>query len=158
MNKNIILALILLNSLFWGCKNAPVSNTANMNSYNQIILFHNSPGPDFHNNHAVIESTWISKDTLILVVSYSGGCREHQFKLFGSRSILKTNPSQAEFYLSHNSNNDMCEAWITITVKFDISPFKDYYKQNFGDGGPVLLRIYEPGTNRMYEPLIRIDY
>lgn len=158
MNRDIILALFLLISSLCGCKTAPVSTTANINSFNQIILFHNSPGPDFRNNHAVIESTWISGDTLKLVVSYSGGCREHEFKLFGSRSIIKTNPPQVEIYVSHYSNSDMCEAWITQQLKFDLSPLKDFYIQTFGDNGPLLLRIYEPGSNRLYEPLVRYDF
>ncbi|MDP2208598.1 MAG: hypothetical protein Q8K98_07465 [Bacteroidota bacterium] len=158
MNKNIILTLILITSLLWGCKNAPVSTTGNTQTDNQIILFHNSPGPDFRNDHVLIDSARISGDTLILVVSYSGGCREHEFKLFGSYSIIKTNPPQAEIYLSHNSNADMCEAWITENVKFDLSPLKNYYLQTFDNTGPLLLRIYEPGTNRVYEPLVRYDF
>lgn len=154
----MILTLTTIISLLWGCKNATVSTTENIQTDNQIILFHNSPGPDFSNNPAVIELAQISEDTLQLTVSYSGGCREHHFKLFGSRSIIKTNPPQAEIYLSHNSNGDMCEAWITENIKFDLSPLKNYFQQNFGNNGPLLLRIYEPGNNRLYDPLIRYDF
>lgn len=158
MDKNIILNAVLITSLLWGCKNAPVSTTGNTQTDNKIILFHNSPGPYFHNEHALIDSVQISGDTLKLVVSYSGGCREHEFKLFGSRSILKTNPPQAEIYLSHNHNADPCEAWITQNLKFDLRPLKNYFIQTFGSEDPLLLKIYEPGTNRVYEPLVRYDF
>lgn len=158
MNTYIILTFIFITSLLWGCKNAPVSTTGNTQTDKQIILFHNSPGPDFRNDRALIDSVRISGDTLILVVSFSGGCREHEFKLFGSRSIIKTNPPQAEIYLSHNSNADPCRAWITQNLKFDLSPLKNYYIQTFSSEGPLLLRIYEPGTNRVYEPLLRYDF
>ncbi len=158
MNNNIILTLIIITSFFFGCKNASVFTNGDIQTSNEIILLHNPPGPDFRNDRALIDSARISGDTLILVVSYSGGCREHEFKLFGSRSIIKTNPPQAEIYLSHNSNADPCEAWITQQLKFDLSPLKNYYLQTFDDTGPLLLRIYEPGTNRVYEPLVRYDF
>lgn len=158
MNKNIILTLILITSLLWGCKNASVSTNGDIQTSNEIILFHNSPGPDFYNNFAIIDTASITGDTLILVVSYSGGCRTHDFRLFGSRSIIKTNPPQAEIYLSHNFNADMCEAWMTEIIKFDLTPLKNYYLQTFDNTGHLLLRIYEPVTNIVYAPLIRYNF
>ncbi len=158
MKNKMILILTIITLLFWGCQNASVSTTGNIQTDDQIILFNNSPGPDFYNDFALINSAWTLRDTLIIVVSYSGGCRTHDFRLFGSRSIIKTNPPQAEIYLSHNSNADMCEAWITKNIKFDLSPLRNYYKQTFSNDGPLLLRIYEPLTNIVYTPLVQYDF
>lgn len=95
----------------------------------------------------------IIDDSLILKVSYAGGCKDHNFKLYGLSGFAKSNPPQAYIYLSHNGNNDLCEALITEWLSFDLLPLKVRYNEVFNDGGPLLLRIYPPGISDPYQPL-----
>ena len=122
-------------------------------SYPQIIIFDDINSVDISNDAVSINEVSVDNDTLKLNVSYSGGCKEHEFKLFGSSNIAESNPPQAQIFLSHNANNDACEAYITEELAFDLSPLKDSYKQIFQDNGPLLLRIYAPRSSDPVRPL-----
>jgi len=65
-------------------------------------------------------SVRIDGDTLFAEVSYSGGCRDHAFKLSTTGAWMKSLPPQMEVWLEHNANEDNCRAVLTETLKFDI--------------------------------------
>lgn len=133
-----------------GCS-APTDTTDE--EYKNIIIIKNINSANAKFNPAVINSALVRGDSLILNVSYGGGCKEHYFKLFGLEGIIKTNPPQAEIFLSHDSNNDMCEAWITEERQFQLTPLKEFIKNNYFYNGPLILRIYEPGGYEPFTPL-----
>ena len=56
-------------------------------------------------------------------VTYGGGCEYHEFKLINVVSSIDGGGQQIDvLYLSHNSNNDVCEALIIEhQLCFDIS-------------------------------------
>lgn len=56
------------------------------------------------------------KDSIIFIVSYSGGCEEH---LFTVEKLMHTD-SVTTVDLIHNANGDMCEVYITRRVSFSI--------------------------------------
>ena len=64
-------------------------------------------------------------DFIIFEVSYGGGCKEHQFQLYSSHGVLKTNPPGCLVYLSHNGNKDYCEAMVKSTISFSLKPFQN---------------------------------
>jgi len=61
--------------------------------------------------------------TIQLVVSYSGGCAEHRFRLIGSPILTKSLPPQRVVKLIHTNNDDQCKKMITDTLLFDVTPF-----------------------------------
>ena len=71
---------------------------------------------------------WIMGDTLQMSVSYSGGCAVHDFSLFWNETFLEMYPVQAVLQLVHNNNGDMCEAYPTETLSFDLAPLKAVYQ------------------------------
>ena len=74
--------------------------------------------PDFQ----VLEWTTMS-DSLMVVVSYSGGCEEHGFNAYFSGGWLKSLPPQAMINLEHlNPNNDACRSLVKDTAYFDLTP------------------------------------
>ncbi|MCX7874909.1 MAG: hypothetical protein N2321_01940 [Melioribacteraceae bacterium] len=73
-----------------------------------------------------INSVSIEKNLLDVSLSYSGGCQEHFIDIFAYTSIAKSNPPQLTLQFSHNANNDMCEAYITRKMRFDLSTIKNY--------------------------------
>jgi hypothetical protein len=91
-----------------------------------------------------INEIYINADLLTLNISYSGGCKEHTFQLYATRGIYKSNPPQADVFLSHNANGDFCEAYITENIKFDLSLMSP----------PVYLRIHPFKSNEPIYPLI----
>ena len=51
----------------------------------------------------------VKRDTLIAIVRYSGGCKEHDFNAYFSGAWLKSLPAQAVVELEHiNLENDPC--------------------------------------------------
>lgn len=57
---------------------------------------------------------------LLFDVSFSGGCKEHSFDLVVEDGILKTMPPGLRVFLKHESNDDMCEAWISEIVSVNV--------------------------------------
>lgn len=61
---------------------------------------------------------------IVLDVSYSGGCEDHEFKLESTGRFTSTYPPEIEVALKHNSNNDRCRGIIDKKLWFDLQPLK----------------------------------
>ena len=70
-----------------------------------------------------INKAIIIGNTLSLEVSYSGGCRNHDFTLVGNPMIAKSLPPIRSVILVHNANQDECKKQIIETLNFDIRDF-----------------------------------
>lgn len=123
-----------------------------------IILFDDNKDIILFKDYARIDTVFIKSDTLFLRVLYSGGCQVHKFKLFGSRSILKSNPPQMKILLSHNANGDGCRMLITDTLKFSIKPIKNFMMRTYNMRGPIMLLIYEPLSLEYYQPIVTYNF
>jgi len=81
-------------------------------------------------------------DWLYLDVEYSGGCAEHVFNSCFDGGFLESNPVQAVITLSHNANNDVCEAIESETVAIDLSFIRSEYQRLYGvENGEVIIRV-----------------
>ena len=78
----------------------------------------------------VIDTAFITGNTMTLEVTYGGGCEKHMFKLEGSKSISKSLPPIRNIRLAHIAKADMCKALIKKTLRYDISEFA--YKKEAG--------------------------
>lgn len=121
-------------------------------NHSHIIIFDDITQIDLRKDAAHISKADVEGHYLKLTVSYSGGCKEHDFALFGWSGFAKSDPPQAEVYLSHNANGDMCEAYITDEIMFDLLPLQHAYQKIFSDDGPFLINIYAPGVNEPFLP------
>lgn len=72
----------------------------------------------------------IEGNILFLKVSYSGGCKEHEFLLIGSPNIAKSLPPIRSVRLIHHGNQDACKKLIEQTMEIDITPLA--YKKEAG--------------------------
>lgn len=77
----------------------------------------------------------IEDNLLILTVSYSGGCEPHEFALWALRPFEKSLPPRHQLFLRHRANGDLCEAYITRELRFDLNPFRRLHPE----GGNVAL-------------------
>ena len=68
-----------------------------------------------------INSVEVENQNLLIEVSYSGGCEIHEFELIWPGAITAIFPPDFSVLLSHNANEDLCEAFLTDTLIFDIS-------------------------------------
>lgn len=94
----------------------------NMNDCDEIILepvfyYDTIPRDTFAINYAKIVD-----DCIEINVSYSGGCEEHNFYLTKIEPWCGTPPiPPTMLQLWHNANGDMCEAYLTNSVFFDLT-------------------------------------
>jgi len=88
-----------------------------------------------------IDSAWVANDSLYLQVGYSGGCADHDFRLYGMRtlSLVTVFPPEGAMLLSHDANGDLCEAYLTEQIRFDITTLLDAWGQDHD--GPVNAMI-----------------
>lgn len=82
-------------------------------------------------------------DSLSVNVSYGGGCEEHLFTLcWPSQSFMESDPVQVSLQIWHGGEPDMCEAYLTDTLSFDLSPLKAAWKEAYGDGpGTIIINL-----------------
>ena len=66
----------------------------------------------------------IDGDTLIIGVSYSGGCEAHEWQICWDGTTQDIVPPEVSLHIGHNNNGDSCEAIRTETIEFDISPLQ----------------------------------
>jgi len=72
----------------------------------------------------IINEVSIDGVILTVVVQYSGGCENHEFKMISNQRYMKSMPPQLPLYLEHQANNDNCRALVIQTLKFDVTKAK----------------------------------
>ncbi|MBU1319924.1 MAG: hypothetical protein KKG33_13020 [candidate division Zixibacteria bacterium] len=86
----------------------------------------------------------VASDTLSITLSYGGGCGSHDFLLFMSPdAFLESYPVQANLYLRHDDHDDACDAWITETRRFILTPVRDRFNQMYDSGDSIVLNVFE---------------
>jgi len=88
-----------------------------------------------------IKSIELNGDILNIETEYSGGCKEHSFCLIAWSYFLESYPVQANLLLSHNDNDDYCDAVLTSHLSIDLSPLKNNYTKLYEEGDSLLLNI-----------------
>ena len=81
----------------------------------------------------------IENDTLTITVSYSGGCARHDFTLVTDGRFMESDPVQLVVTLTHDANDDTCEAYPTDRYVFDLAPIKTLYGT---DEGSIILHLW----------------
>lgn len=105
-----------------------------------------------------VNTVLLNNDEIKFNVSYSGGCKEHAVELFALKEIQKSNPAQVTILLSHNANNDMCEAYLTKTVSFNLSNLKNHLTSTYNISDKVLLIIHDPTGRPLRNTVIEYNF
>ncbi len=83
------------------------------------------PSDEITVKHVSIENGCIR-----IEVGYSGGCKEHEIELVKMPLFCGTPPiPDPMFYLTHDANGDLCEAFITEEFQYDLKPLKNQYPE-----------------------------
>jgi len=121
-----------------------------------IILTFGQPTDMWPNDPFTLLSTDVSGDTLIVEVQYSGGCVEHDFKLVCYGSWMESLPVQVGILLSHNAHDDNCDAVITKTLRFDLTPLRVEYSKFYSPSPDILIMVLRSGMTM--DDIWRIEY
>ncbi len=145
---------------FVGCDrfDPSVLSTKNDTTHTEIIMVDDLSSAGLATDNAQIKSAVIASDVLTVVAQYGGGCKQPDFKLFGSNRFLESFPPQADIVLSHNANGDLCKALITDSLRFSLTRLREAYQSSYGSKGTLLLRLHEPGKPEPLSPLIRYEF
>ena len=90
-----------------------------------------------------IEDLTASVAVLTVEVSYSDGCGVHEFALTAADAFRgSADAVQLTLVLTHDANEDPCEAYPAERLRFDLSPIGTRYRAAYGqDSGSVLLQL-----------------
>ncbi|MFX0183100.1 MAG: hypothetical protein ACFE95_08480 [Candidatus Hodarchaeota archaeon] len=117
----------------------------------QIIL----DGSSYENaprDNVTFNQISLNGDRLIIDLSYGGGCRNHNFSLIGSNVFKESNPVRTDIVLSHDANDDPCEAWLTEKLYFDLSPLKEAYQDAYLlSSGSIIILLEGAESEILYE-------
>ena len=146
MNTKIHLPVVIILCLsFFGC-----------NEKEEIVLPNNCPeiitiysDSLWVNDYYIINEASLNEDGLLNInISHSGGCEEHDYQLLQDPLFCGTPPIYISMKLSHNANGDLCEAWITKDLCFDISSI---YSEENEDITIGLYNSHQVGTTWTFE-------
>jgi hypothetical protein len=113
------------------------------------VIITDAPPDSLQQDPFELSGLAIIGDTLNMLVRYGGGCKRHYFWLYMSPSVfMESEPVQANLYLKHFANNDMCEAYVADSLKFNLAPIRDLYEQMYGPQGSIRLNLFEYFTNQ----------
>lgn len=78
-----------------------------------------------------LHEAFMDGDCLQIKLSYSGGCEEHNVDLARMHPWTASSSTIPTFEIRHNANGDMCEAYFTKELRFDLSTLKLEGKKEF---------------------------
>ena len=150
--RNVIVFTLSLLILFAiGCQREVDKSVTSLHSVDGVAVqpepntgavFIGDAGDKFGTDEYVLNTVIIKDDTLKINVSYSGGCKDHQFTLIASESFLESFPVQLPIFVAHNANGDTCEAYPTEDYHFDLTPIKTMYQEAYQqEAGTIILRL-----------------
>jgi hypothetical protein len=108
-----------------------------------LTLIQNVDINDYLVDSYIIDTAFIFSDFLKVNVSYGGGCEDHIFNLVHEFLFCGTSPIHVPLYLTHNSNNDNCEAALVQELCFDISSLYDLC----ADTSELFISLNDPKNN-----------
>ena len=88
----------------------------------------------------VLKGTDLKDDNLSLIVTYSGGCKKHEFVLAATSDSTNSDLKKVNLTLSHDNKGDICKKIVRDSLNFDLLPLKERFQQNYGkkDGSMIL--------------------
>lgn len=94
----------------------------------------------------------VKGNTLEADVSHSGGCAQHTYSLAwgGKLQDPQAAPPVAELVLVHDAHGDQCEALLTVTRSFDLSPLAEHLRAQGRAQGTVQLRVFGSDSSARY--------
>jgi hypothetical protein len=98
-----------------------------------------------------ISGARINGDCLEILLSFSGGCEAHEF-VMTYQKLPNFDKYSGQLTLGHNSHGDMCEAYITQTVSFNLAPLQE------PDKDMIRLILIKEGDKEGYKLIIDYYY
>ena len=105
------------------------------------LLFWAGPGQPSPQAPYDLVSISLAGTRLRLRVGFSGCGPDHDFALYMVGPFMESNPVQAKLVLAHDDFGELCDAYFTRDLDFDLITLVDRYRETYGDPVNVLLRF-----------------
>lgn len=114
-----MISFFLLNLLLNGCGSMQKALAELPESAPLVIVDRNA---DIHAISAPHQISYadIINDYLVLQVSYSGGCEDHDFEVLSTGKYTATYPPEITVHVKHYDNGDVCRGIIDEKRYFDV--------------------------------------
>ena len=97
---------------------------------------------DFAMDPVEIVSAGIKGDLLVLQISYSGGCSDHEFGLCWDGAFAESDPVQTWITLGHESNDDPCDGIVMEEKFFDLGAMKQAWIDGYQQmNGTIIIHL-----------------
>ncbi|MBL1279180.1 MAG: hypothetical protein COA33_002865 [Fluviicola sp.] len=91
----------------------------------------------------------INGNTLLLTISYSGGCADHKFEFIGNSVVMKSIPPIRSVRLIHDAAGDACESVVTRIIEVDLKNIA--YTPTAGSELILMLKGWDTKIKYTYE-------
>lgn len=126
--KSLLIFSIAL--LIFSCKSHKNAKNSKIETNSETMLKATIGDIETPSDIIHISDVTLKGNILFIKVSFSGGCKTHDFQLLGSANISKSLPPIRAIKLVHNANGDECKKMEERTLEFDISDLA--YKHEAG--------------------------
>jgi hypothetical protein len=99
-----------------------------------------------------IQGIALAGDILHVDVGYGGGCAEHILSGCWDGAFAESAPVQVWAFVSHESNDDNCDAYISEAIEIDLSPMKADYQAGYQtQNGDIIIHLEGWASEILYE-------
>jgi hypothetical protein len=101
----------------------------------------------------VPENLSVDGDVLSVIVSYGGGCERHYFEMcWPEPSFMESEPVQVNLEIWHGGTPDMCDAYLTETLEFELDLLQQSWKDQYGEGpGTITINLMGDSVDYSFE-------
>jgi hypothetical protein len=147
------LALGVLVPVVGGCDD-PVGPYVGSDAVGRVHVALGSDPTEWRADPLILDSARIEGDTLVLEVTHGGGCADHEYAVVAWNGWLESHPVQVGALVAHDGHDDPCDGLLSPTLRFDLRPLKDAYRDAYGPGAAILIiRLSPPGG-----PVLSVEY
>lgn len=152
MKSLIYLSAILISTAsFTGCKTQKMKKKTTSTEEATMIeapslFIDKTYTPNKDNSPYTINAVRIAGDMLSIDLQYSGGDKEHDFKLITNKMYMKSFPPKLNLFLEHNTNGDAARSIVKKTLIYNIANAK-YPSENTKE---VIIMIGDKSVSYKY--------
>lgn len=89
-----------------------------------------------------VEAVSIESGILTVEAGHGGGCEEHTYALCYESEWNESDPVQIDLRLLHDAHDDGCDAYLSVSLSFDLEPLEEEYERAYqSEGGSMSLSL-----------------
>lgn len=114
-----------------------------------VIMAQDSGLGGFAADPMSLDEVRLEQGALAVDLHYGGGCSHHDVDAVVWTGWMESHPVQVGVALTHDDHDDMCDAMVHRSLRFDLDPLRRAYAAAYGPGpATVVLRVEAAGAGQ----------